>query len=328
MRRHIFAILIASLVAIPTTFATDEAQPQAVSNLQREQSAFEEQNEESNSNIFLLLLLMAALAVPVAIVGLLLIGKKETSRPFGPDERAEPPTRRKPSADDSQPKPRTEAAETQPLADRPGLATRLQGHTPPKPTGQIPPGIKAGEHPPYFMVRATYKAKRDRMARIYVLADELLVIDAGPGSDFHAAAGVTAAVLTGGGIIGSIIGSAVGSMIADDQRTKGEVLQQKLDRLNLEGLLKWAMEDGNVRAPFADIVGVSIDAGGRSFRADGARTIGTFRFRFLKRGEYAFDFLSPIEVRGAIELVRRAMSNNFHVGSGWDEVTARCLEGV
>jgi hypothetical protein len=105
-------------------------------------------------------------------------------------------------------------------------------------------------------------------------------------------------------------------------------LQQKLDRLNLEGLLEWSKEDGNFRAPFAQVVGVSIDAGGRSYRRDGARTLGTFRFRFLKRGEYTFEFLCPAEVRGAIELLRRAMSDGVHVGSGWDEVTARYLEGV
>jgi hypothetical protein len=117
-------------------------------------------------------------------------------------------------------------------------------------------------------------------------------------------------------------------MIADDERTGGEAFQQKLDRLNLESLLEWAKEEGNFRAPFADLVGVSIDAGGDSYRRDGARTIGRFRFRYLKRGEYSFEFLCPAEVRGGIELLKRVMSTDLHVGSGWDEVTARYLEGV
>jgi hypothetical protein len=320
MRRHTFALVFTSFLIGSNALALDEI-PQTTSNLEREQNAKREQEEELDENVFMAIVLVAVLAVPVVVVSLFLVVRKDSSGPTNPGRRAESR------------KPRTKPAERQPaerssLADRPGLAARLEGYTAAKAKAEPIGGGKPNEHPPFFLVRATYKAKRGRMARIYVLAEELLVIDAGPGADFHGAAGVAAAALSGGGAIGAFIGGAVGSMIADDERTGGEAFQQKLDRLNLDGLLEWAKEEGNLRAPFADLVGVSIDAGGDSYRRDGARTIGRFRFRYLKRGEYSFEFLCPAEVRGGIELLKRVMSTDLYVGSGWDEVTARYLEGV
>jgi hypothetical protein len=33
-----------------------------------------------------------------------------------------------------------------------------------------------------------------------------------------------------------------------------------------------------------------------------------------------------VELRGAVELLRRAIGNQFHLGTGWDDLTASYLE--
>jgi hypothetical protein len=263
-----------------------------------------------------LILLVVVVVIGVASVTLFLIffGGKEKARPEDPDERAERPRR-----------PRPEPSESQPLAERPALAARLQPYLPATPAAEAP-GQQAGEPPPYFLVRATYRAKSERMARIYVLPAELLVIDAGAGSDMNQAAGITAAVLTGGGLVGALVGSAVGAIVAEGQKTSGEVLQLRLDRLSLPALLEWATQPGNFRARFEDLTGVSIDPPTRSSWRPNSRGVGTFRFHHLKRGEFTFEFLSPVELRGAVELLRRAIGNQFHLGTGWDDLTASYLE--
>jgi hypothetical protein len=252
---------------------------------------------------------VGAIAIPIVAFGLYLIVRTEPTPPADPDERAERPRPKRP------PEP------SQPVAERPGLKAGLEPYLPAASPSAALPSITAGSAPPFFLVRAIYKAKYHRMARIYVLPEELLVIDAGPGGDMNAVAGVTAAVLVGGGIIGSFIGGAVASMVADEQRVGGEAFQRKLDRLNLAGLLEWSTEEGNFRARFDELIGLSIDP---SFRV--SRAVGTFRFRLLKRGEYSFEFLCPVEIRGAIELLARAVGNSLHIGKGWDRATASYLK--
>ena len=164
------------------------------------------------------------------------------------------------------------------------------------------------------------------MTRVYVLPGELLVIDAGPGADHILAAGFAAAAATGGGFVGAFVGGQVASMVADTQKAGGEVLQRRLDQLDLPGLVACAAQEGNFRARYEDVAGIAIEPRGAS---NNSRAIGTLRFRHLRRGEYSFEFLSGAEIRGAVELLRRnATSNNIHVGSGWDQATAVYLDGL
>jgi hypothetical protein len=166
------------------------------------------------------------------------------------------------------------------------------------------------------------------MTRIYVRPTEILVIDAGPGADLNVGAGLAAAAVTGGGLIGAFVGGAVGGMVADALKAKGEAIQQRLNQLDLAGLLDTARAPGNVRAPLAGLVGVSIDPPTRSRWGEQTRAVGTFRFRHLKGGEYTFEFLNGAELRGAVELLRRVLGPALHVGQGWDEATAVYLHGL
>jgi hypothetical protein len=214
-----------------------------------------------------------------------------------------------------------------PSAERPELAKRLQPYLPEAvpttnlATASLAQRPEADPPPPFFLVRATYRARYDRMTRIYVLPDELLVIDAGPGADYNMAAGYAAAAVVGGGVLGAFIGKQAAMMVADNQKTGGEVIQQRLDRLDLPTLLVYATEQGNFRARWEELVGIAVES-----RGPRTRGVGIFRFRHLRRGEYSFEFLNGAEVRGAIDLLRRnAKGNNIHVGSGWDEATAPYL---
>jgi hypothetical protein len=310
--RHINLSLVVAILFCAAACAGDQLEvqpPRKKTQLELDAEAAKLQKPAEEPNALLILLVVGGIAVPVVVFGLYLIVRNEPTPPIGPDDRAE------------RPRPKRSAEPGQPVAERPGLKARLEPYLPATSHSAALPGPDTGSAPPFFLVRAIYKAKYNRMARIYVLPEELLVIDAGPGGDMNAAAGVTAAVLVGGGIIGSFIGGAVAEMVAEDQRVGGEAFQRKLDRLNLKGLLQWSTEEGNFRARFDELIGLSIDP---SFRF--SRAAGTFRFRLLKRGEYSFEFLCPVEIRGAIELLARAVGNSLHVGKGWDNATASYLK--
>src|SRR5262249_12119593 len=153
------------------------------------------------------------------------------------DERAAPLEPRRPSQ--SRPA-RPDPPAGEPLTERPALAARLEGYT------HAPTPATGTEPPPYFLVRATYGARANRMTRIYVHPGELLVIDAGRGADGNVTAGFVAAAATGGGLLGALIGTAVGEAAADFQKDQGQALQAALDRLDLPTLQEWAMtEAGN-----------------------------------------------------------------------------------
>jgi|GEM_PF-5633445 len=295
-------------------------EPAKKSKLELEEDARrqDENRGEGLSAAVLGVILLGAIGVPLGIVGFFVLRQKEPAKPSAEarrDRRRE--ARREPRTSRPQ-------MEDQPAAGRPQLAKRLQPYLPAAvPTTDLATaGLAqrpvADPPPPFFLVRATYRARYNRMTRIYVLPDELLVVDAGPGADFNMAAGYAAAAAVGGGVIGAFIGKQAAMMVADNQKTGGEVIQQRLDRLDLPTLLVHATEQGNFRARWEELVGIAVDSPGPRTRG-----VGIFRFRHLRRGEYFFEFLNGAEVRGAIELLRRhAKDNNIHVGTVWDETTA------
>jgi hypothetical protein len=324
-----------------------EGPPGGKTKLELEAEAQRAQPEvggDDGTGVLLLVVPIGLLAVPTAVVGVFFLG-----RPAGPrrGRYADRPDR---------PSPRFEG---EPLDSRPELARRLEPYLPaargrkrrpvsppgttPRPESEVPRPVVVGSRPVtalptpppddvplFFTARAMYKARHMRMTRVYVLENEMLIIDAGPGADMNIAAGMAAAVLSGGGVVGAMVGGAVGSMVADGQKAQGEVFQKKLDHLDLAGLLAWAEQAGNFRVKFTEVVGLSIDPPpGRSFWREKARGVGTFRFRHLRRGEFTFEFLNGAEIRGAIELIRRSAAGpNLHVGNGWDEATSAYLVGL
>lgn len=307
-------------VPAPQPLEQNDPGKEGPSNLSLEAAARKQETEAAGSSGPLILLaILGIVGLPLALVGYFVLGQRETAKARKQDK--------------TDIRSRKSQQPTQSIDERPELARRLQPYmTAPALSCKRPEDstlVPGGDVPPFFLARATYRARFQRMTRVYVLPNELLIIDAGPGADQNVSAGVAANVLSGGGALGAFIGSAVGTMVADDQKARGEVLQKRLDGLSRPALLRWATEEGNFRAKFEDVIGLSIDppsnaAGWR----DRSRSVGTFRFRHLRRGEYAFEFLCPAELRGAAELLRRAVGANFHLGTNWDEATAGYLTGL
>ena len=304
--------------------AVDEPVAGKKSNLELEAEAMRAQQDDGTGTGLLLLILLGAIAVPFAVIAYYVLGKKE-SETVDQAEKKEAAKRAESSKGSNR-------FGTRPAEERPELAKRLKPDLPETVTAMaMPTAVHLNRRPSepvpgFFLVRATYRARRDRMTRIYVLAGEFLVIDAGRGADRNKAAGDAAAALVGGGLFGAMIGEQVAAMAADTQKTGGDALQQRLDRMDLAQLLAKASEEGNFRARFDDISSLSIDPPGQTRWGEMSRGIGTFRFRHQRRGEYSFDFLNGVEVRGAIELIRRtSQGERLHVGTDWDESTAVCL---
>lgn len=307
--------------------APGEFGTQQKSKLELEEEVQKAQQEDGTDNTLLIALVaFTVVAVPMLVVGFVMFGRKEEPPTRDPDERSERPAKpRRPRGADEHP---ARKAEGPTAVARPGLAARIKDYVPATVAAAPPAGSASGEAPPYFLVRATYRAMRNRMARIYVLPAEILVIDAGPGEDMNDVAGVAAATLAGGGLIGALIGGAVGTLVADTRKAKGEAFQQKLDRLDLAGLLEWATEEGNFRARFEDLTGLCVEPPTGSFWREKTRAVGTFRFHHRQRGEYTFEFLIGAEIRGAVELLRRSVGKELRLGGGWDPATACYLEGL
>jgi hypothetical protein len=290
------------------------------SKLELEEEARKEQEpKEGVGTIFIVFVVFGLVAVPLVVVLYFVLGKKEKTTVAVEDERAARPKR---TAGD---------LSGRPVSERPELARRLGAQLPATataPTARNPMDRVIEEPPPpFFVVRATYRARRDRMARIYVLPNEMLVIDCGSGADQNVAAGMAAAFAAGGGVVGAFVGTQVANMVADYQKAGGEVIQSRLDRLDLPALLGCATEEGNFRAGFDEVTGICIDPPrARRTGEKPSRGVGTLRFRHLRRGEYTFEFLNGAEIRGAVELLRRnSQAVRVNVGTGWDEATALYL---
>jgi len=318
--------------------AAAEADGSKKSKLEEEAPPPEE--EEDNSLLLVVLAGCVIVGTPIGIFAVVSLTKPDPLPDDDLDDRPRRPRSRGPDAERPETRP-ADAERPQPreakspaaaaTTDRPELTRRLAPYVSPKAVPAAANGIDVagGQAPPWFLVRATYRSRLDRMTRVYVLPTEILMIDCGPGADLNEAAGVAAAVISGGGLVGSFIGGAVGSMVADAGKAKSEAIQQRLNRMNLQDLLDLAAARGNLRAGVSDLVGVSIDPPTRtSWRGDQSRAVGTFRFRFLGRGEYTFEFLNGAEIRGAVELLRRTLGQSLHVGDGWDQATAVYLQGV
>src|SRR5262245_2495615 len=297
------------------------------SKLQDEADARKGQRTASDDglNPIWIVVIAGAVMLPMILMAVVVMRRNDDVRRPGRNEGALlPELRRRPLREGQS--PGEDQPEGEPLAERPGLAARLAPYTNVPPPA-ADPVTAAAEQPPFFVVRATYRARFNRMTRIYVLPDELLVIDAGPGSDFNDTAGVSAAVLSGGGAIGALIGGMVGKAVADSQKESGESLQRGLDRLDLAALQEWASsERGNFRARLGDLLGVEIDPPSRAtmFRAKGP-ALAKFRFRHRSLGEFTFDILTGVELRGAVVTLQSALGDRLRIGSGWDEAMAPFL---
>jgi hypothetical protein len=293
------------------------------SKLQEEAEAHKAQAPEKFNPIWLIVI-FGVVMVPLVVVAVLVLGRKGESPEPESDERAVPPDPRRPS----QPRPaRPELPAGQPLTERPALAARLEGYTHAPTPAAVAAGGAAPEPPPYFLVRATSRARADRMTRIYVHSTELLVIDAGPGADCNKTAGFVAAAATGGGLLGALIGGAVGKAVADGQKDRGRAIQDGLDRLDLPTLQEWATtEVGNFRARLDEVLGIEIDPPlPATWWRGKSPALATFRFRHAKRGEFTFDFLTGVELRGAVEMLRSVFGDRLRIGGGWDDATAPFL---
>jgi len=356
MRDHIFVLLIATLLAGSTALAVDEEPARPMSKLEREQADIDRERSEATLRLTLLIVvLVVTTGTSILLLIYFLRIKKESGREYLlRDERVEQiPTRLAPI---------TMMATS---SGFPSTVARQTNSAWLKSVESVP-ATKARDHLPYFQVRATYAGQDRRMARIYVLEKELVIIDIGPCSTGRSVAGPA---LTRDSIADAIAASAAENTIA--------INLEKLDLLNLKGLLELATKDGNFRAPFAEMTDLSIDAmdtetdwregdgstwregrgsawregsgstwreGGGSASRDGseskwregartdwsqsARPVGTFQFRLLKGGAFTFDFISRVVLHDAMELLRCAIPRGLPASSGLEEVTAPYAEDV
>jgi hypothetical protein len=284
--------------------------------------------EDGDSTLFAIVAaVISGAALLIVVLSLVAMSRKppapEAEEPTAQVAPAQLPRKQR----EPPPLPRKGAAiaDRETLADRPAHPARPEPYLPA--TSQK--AAVGSEPPPYFLVRSTDRARFERMTRIYVLPEELLVVDVGSGSDHNLVAGVVAAKLSGGGMIGALVGGAVSTMVADDRKSRGEAIQQQLDRLDLAALLEVAASKGNFRAPLRDVLRIEIDPPEpASMWRPKSRAVGTFRFRDIKRGEFHFEFLCAVELRGAIEVLRRNDGSSLRVGTGWDSATARYIESL
>ena len=239
MREHIFILLIATLLAGSTALAVDEEPGRPLSTLERQQADID--RERSEATLRLILLIVVVVVATAGSILLLVYFLRTRNRSVREYLLRDEPIEQIP----------TRVAPITMMATSSGFPSsvaRLTNNAWLKSVVSVP-ATKTRDHLPYFQVRATHAGQDRRMARIYVMEKELVVIDIGPCFEGLL---VTGRALTPRDVIAD-------AMEATEAENTIQANLEKLDQLNRKDLLDLATKDGNFRVPFGELTDLSID---------------------------------------------------------------------
>jgi hypothetical protein len=205
------------------------------------------------------------------------------------------------------------------VEEQAGLSRVNEPQLTPVPVADSLSGSSSSYEMQYILVGSAGDSNRMRLSRIYVLPEELAVIDNGE------AGAANELVYWGGGPSGSGHGT---SNVADIRVANGEVMQ-RLHGYELAMPMESSKSGGHFRAQFVDLCDVSIVPSTTSSSGSSAsRPVGTLHFRHQKLGDFSFEIFSLVEVRGAIRLLTRALGNELRVAKEWDEIMPSYLSSL
>jgi hypothetical protein len=161
--------------------------------------------------------------------------------------------------------------------------------------------------PPFFQVRC------GRLLRVYVLPDELLLIEAGSGKDHQQ-------MQSGWVFMGGLIGGLIAGALADQSKEKDRARQWQLDTADTDELIRVASwQHGNVRAPAGGLCDVRIEpttCWQRWFV--NPKSAGWLHLGHRECGQFRLEFLDPAEVRRAIDLLSALLGERLAINVVWD----------
>jgi hypothetical protein len=167
--------------------------------------------------------------------------------------------------------------------------------------------------PPYF------HGKSDRTYRVYVLADELLFLDAPAPEDRSGAENVVRGLSPMGGLLGAMIGGVISDAIAAGRKAEGRRRRDDLDRADLQDLQD--MADGertSFRAEVAGLAEVSIVALSFWERLFTETCAGRLSFHHRDHGRMTLTFRAPHDMRTAIQQLTAVLGDDLVVNAVWD----------
>lgn len=166
--------------------------------------------------------------------------------------------------------------------------------------------------PRFFTVRGQKSMWSGRRRyRVYVMPDELLVIDAGPGDGRE----VMMLWLGTGGLIGGLIGR----MVAANMKEKTRQREYDLDCASpaeLRDLAEWGGK-GNARLALAEVADAVIEAP-TFWQGLGQQLAGWLRVRATGYGKRSFEFLDAPALRDAIALLQPLLGDRLDVNALFD----------
>jgi hypothetical protein len=106
--------------------------------------------------------------------------------------------------------------------------------------------------PPYFTVAPISGfLGNHRFYRVYILPDELLILDTGPDEGRH--------LVAVGAALGGAIGGMIGGAIAEARQSKAESIRRMLDGATFDELQLMAQDPGNFRVDTNEVIESSLD---------------------------------------------------------------------
>lgn len=172
--------------------------------------------------------------------------------------------------------------------------------------------------PPYFETRYCQTWKANRCLRIYITAEELLFLDAGP-TDINQTQGQ-------GFAWGGLIGLVIGGMIADNRRKEAEARRADLKRADLRELRYLAREEStSFRARPEDLLDVRLEALTFWQRIGhwGTNCTGLLKFHHRDRGPYSLELATLEDMRRAMDLLPPVLGERFHLNAKWSHAHQR-----
>jgi hypothetical protein len=312
MRYLNLPLLFAVLLGTGIAFAQDKAEkaPRSETTLEREARILNQQKADEKRSFYIQIIVIAAIAVPVVLFTIIFLTRRAPDLARHMVEVASLEARSKWSSRSDFSLSDCSVAEV-PRSHH-GHESRLVE----VPKTESSPGTHHGGELAYILVRFTGSSFVQRLARIYVLKDELLITDIGECDNLNEA------VFAGGGLSGS------GFILEKDPAINGEGFQRARVRLDPLGPYE-APKLTDFRLQFSDISDISLDpSSGLEHLQVNSRAVGTLRLKHRKQDNYSFDIFSLVEVRGAIRLLTPALGKAVHIAKDWDEMMPSYLSSL